>query len=121
MLRLAILAASVLPQLVLGQLVPREWEGQKYGCRCYADDECWPKAPAWKKLNSTVEGNLAVHVPPEAACHNTFDGPLGSIETYNAAACEVCPSCRCTCLEGINANTIGRTSKRTFWTSSGST
>ncbi|KAK0385136.1 hypothetical protein NLU13_7614 [Sarocladium strictum] len=92
MLRFALLCVSVLPQLGLAQLVSREWQGQRYGCRCYTDDECWPKAPAWKKLNDTVEGNLLVHVPPEAACHNTFDGPLGSIETYNEAACACLPT-----------------------------
>lgn len=89
MLQLALFAATVLPQLALGQLVAREWEGKEYGCRCYSDDECWPEASSWKELNSTVDGNLVVHVPPEAACHETFDGPLGSIETYDEAACEV--------------------------------
>lgn len=88
-MRLEFLAAAVLPQLALGDLFSREWEGQKYNCRCYADDKCWPKASEWKELNSTVDGNLAVHIPPEAACHNTFDGPLGPIETYDEAACEV--------------------------------
>ncbi|PKS07232.1 hypothetical protein jhhlp_005834 [Lomentospora prolificans] len=68
-------------------LVPREWEGKQYGCKCYVGDDCWPKANEWKRLNSTVDGNLLVHVPPEAACHNTFDGPLGTLNTFDAAQC----------------------------------
>ena len=68
-------------------LVPATWNGQSYGCKCYLGDACWPNADSWSKLNATVDGNLVVHVPPEAVCHNTFDGPLGSIKTYDAAAC----------------------------------
>ena len=33
------------------------------------------------------DGQLAVYIPPEAACHTTFDGTLGSIPTYDAAKC----------------------------------
>ncbi|KAK0740040.1 isoamyl alcohol oxidase [Schizothecium vesticola] len=68
-------------------LVPRTWNGQAYGCKCYPGDACWPSASAWNQLNATVGGNLAVLVPPEAACHNTFTGLLGTIPTYNAAKC----------------------------------
>lgn len=68
-------------------LVPREWEGRQYGCKCYVGDSCWPKAKAWNQLKTTVEGNLQVHVPPEAACHNTFEGPLGTLNTFDADKC----------------------------------
>ncbi|KAJ5014704.1 FAD-linked oxidoreductase ZEB1 [Colletotrichum sp. SAR 10_99] len=82
------LAGALLAHNVLaGELVPRTWQGQEYGCRCYFGDDCWPKAEAWANLNATVNGNLAVHVPPEAACHNTFEGTLGNISTYDAAKC----------------------------------
>ncbi|KAJ0160539.1 putative FAD-linked oxidoreductase [Colletotrichum tanaceti] len=89
----AVLARGILasPSPVTTQpvgLVPREWQGQQYGCKCYFGDDCWPKAGAWGQLNSTVEGNLHVHVPPEAVCHNSFDGILGSVSsTYDAAKC----------------------------------
>jgi hypothetical protein len=68
-------------------LVPRTWEGKSYGCKCYFGDACWPKQKDWKDLNSTVNGNLAVLIPPEAACHNFFNGTLGTIPTYDAAKC----------------------------------
>ncbi|EEY21513.1 FAD binding domain-containing protein [Verticillium alfalfae VaMs.102] len=68
-------------------LVPRTFEGQKYGCKCYPGDDCWPQQSEWDSLNAKVNGNLHVHVPPEAACHNTFDGLLGSQQTYDAAKC----------------------------------
>ncbi|KAI0891265.1 FAD-binding domain-containing protein [Annulohypoxylon nitens] len=69
-------------------LVERTWNGSQYGCKCYLGDECWPSEDAWAGLNSSVNGNLAVNIPPGASCHNTFEGPLGSISTYDAAACE---------------------------------
>jgi hypothetical protein len=65
----------------------RTWSGKKYKCKCYTGDKCWPKANDWKNLNSTVDGNLLVHIPPEAVCHNTFQGPLGNVATYDAAKC----------------------------------
>ncbi|CRK28782.1 FAD-linked oxidoreductase ZEB1 like protein [Verticillium longisporum] len=68
-------------------LVPRTFEGQKYGCKCYPGDACWPQQSEWDGLNAKVNGNLHVHVPPEAACYNTFDGLLGSQQTYDAAKC----------------------------------
>ncbi|OTA68101.1 FAD-binding domain-containing protein [Hypoxylon sp. EC38] len=68
-------------------LVERTWNGIKYGCKCYPGDECWPTANAWAELNSTVDGNLLVNIPPAASCHNSFEGPLGTISTYDAAAC----------------------------------
>ncbi|KAM7203608.1 6-hydroxy-D-nicotine oxidase [Naviculisporaceae sp. PSN 640] len=68
-------------------LVPFTWEGKSYGCKCYPGDACWPSQKEWNKLNSIVSGNLAVIVPPEAACHNSFTGLLGTIPTYDAAKC----------------------------------
>ncbi|GJC81678.1 FAD-linked oxidoreductase ZEB1 [Colletotrichum liriopes] len=68
-------------------LVHRTWQGKQYGCKCYFGDECWPKTNAWNKLNTTVEGNLNIHIPPEAACHNTFNGTLGTVNTYDASKC----------------------------------
>jgi hypothetical protein len=69
------------------ELVPRTWQGNQYGCKCYFGDECWPKKQEWTTLNSTVDGRLFVVVPPEAVCHHTFNGTLGTLETYDAAAC----------------------------------
>jgi hypothetical protein len=66
---------------------PRKWNGNLYSCKCYFDDACWPKKPEWDRLNKTVNGNLRLHVPPEAVCHNKFNGPLGTLSTYNEAAC----------------------------------
>lgn len=68
-------------------LVQRTWNGTKYGCKCYYDDPCWPSQSDWAALNKTLDGNLIVDVPPGAVCHNTFNGPLGTLETYDAAAC----------------------------------
>src|SRR5690348_10979558 len=70
-----------------GRLVPRTWQGKQYACKCYFDDDCWPRALEWNALNRTVDGNLEVYIPPEAACHNVFDGLLGSVTTYDAAKC----------------------------------
>jgi hypothetical protein len=63
------------------------YKGNKYGCKCYPGQSCWPSARSWSGLNQTVDGSLLVHIPPGAACHNTFAGPLGNVSTYNAAAC----------------------------------
>jgi len=68
-------------------LVSTTWNGQNYGCKCYLGESCWPSANAWQKLNASVDGQLLVHIPPGAPCHNTFDGPLGTLNTYDAAAC----------------------------------
>lgn len=83
----AAVAVNIERALSLPPLVPRTWNGQSYGCKCYLGDECWPSAQKWNTLNATVNGNLVVHVPPEAACHNTFDGPLGTVSTYDAEKC----------------------------------
>lgn len=72
---------------IVAALVPTTWNGRSYDCKCYVGDECWPKAEEWSALNATLNGNLAVHIPPGAVCHNTYQGPLGNISTYNDAAC----------------------------------
>jgi hypothetical protein len=68
-------------------LVERTYNGVKYGCKCYYGDKCWPSDRAFNDLNKTVDGNLIVNIPAGAVCHNTFNGPLGTARTYNAAAC----------------------------------
>ncbi|KAG8160883.1 hypothetical protein KVR01_009147 [Diaporthe batatas] len=83
---LAILAAAGLTGLATA-LVPTTWNGRAFDCKCYPGDECWPKSEEWSTLNTTLNGNLAIHVPPGAFCHNTLQGPLGNITTYNEAAC----------------------------------
>ncbi|KAI1505828.1 hypothetical protein F5X99DRAFT_415863 [Biscogniauxia marginata] len=86
------LCVGILPLLAVAVAspsapVPRTWNGIAYDCKCYIDDECWPRNDAWVELNSTVDGNLLVNVPLGASCHNTFDGPMGEITTYDAAEC----------------------------------
>ncbi|KAL2019779.1 hypothetical protein VTK56DRAFT_9223 [Thermocarpiscus australiensis] len=66
---------------------PVSSKGINYGCKCYPGDKYWPSAAKWKALNTTVDGHLVVHIPPGASCHNTFTGPLGTVNTYDAAAC----------------------------------
>lgn len=68
-------------------LIPSVINGKKFGCKCYPGQSCWPSQSAWSKLNQTVGGGLVVHIPPAAACHNTFQGPLGTVQTYDAAGC----------------------------------
>ncbi|KAF6801100.1 FAD binding domain-containing protein [Colletotrichum sojae] len=89
MIQLASLAlgATLLAPAIIADLVPRIWDGQEYGCKCYFGDDCWPKPETWDALNATVSGNLHVHIPPEAACHDIFAGTLGNISTYDAAKC----------------------------------
>lgn len=70
-------------------LVPTTFDGQSYGCRCYVGESCWPGLGHWKQLNSSVDGNLIVNIPPGAPCYDTFSGPLGDVETYDAAICTV--------------------------------
>ena len=81
------LALAALASTSLANLVPREWDGAQWDCKCYHGDDCWPSEDEWSSLNDAVDGNLVVHVPPESACHETFDGPLGTVETYDQAAC----------------------------------
>lgn len=68
--------------------VMRREGSSNYECKCYPGDDCWPDEGQWKTLNSTVDGNLQVNIPPGAPCYNTFQGPLGDVETYNEAECE---------------------------------
>lgn len=68
--------------------VYRRQSGSDYACKCYPGDDCWPSESQWQKLNTTVGGNLHVNIPPGAPCYNTFQGPLGTVNTYDAAECE---------------------------------
>ncbi|KAH7309863.1 hypothetical protein B0I35DRAFT_359211 [Stachybotrys elegans] len=88
MSRLAATIVWVLLHAVNAALVHREWNGSLYSCKCYLGDACWPGTVEWNRLNATVGGNLRLHVPPESVCHDTFDGPLGSLATYNETACQ---------------------------------
>jgi len=65
----------------VGQIVSRD--GQEYSCKCYPGDECYPASEAWQKLNTTVDGNLLVALPPTAPCYGFVDG----IPTFDAAKC----------------------------------
>jgi len=67
--------------------VSKTWNGNSYKCKCAPGDYCWPSNWKWQLLNATVGGNLRVNTPPAAACYNTFQGPLGNINTYDAAKC----------------------------------
>ncbi|KAM7204687.1 hypothetical protein V8F20_003471 [Naviculisporaceae sp. PSN 640] len=71
----------------VGKSVRKVWNGANYDCKCFPGDSCWPKSQDWQKLNTTVGGNLIVSTPPAASCYNTFEGPLGNINTYDAAKC----------------------------------
>ncbi|KAJ9139009.1 FAD-binding domain-containing protein [Coniochaeta hoffmannii] len=86
----AVSSALVLASVVVGDvspLVARTWNGTTYACKTYYDDPVWRDTRKWKALNASVEGNLVVDIPPGAVCHNTFQGPLGNISTYDAARC----------------------------------
>ena len=82
----ALLVASVTSQDV-SPLVPRTWNGAQYACKVYYDDPSWPDADAWNSFNKSVGGNLVVDVPPGAPCHAKFEGPLGTVSTFNEAKC----------------------------------
>ncbi|EAQ84293.1 hypothetical protein CHGG_10697 [Chaetomium globosum CBS 148.51] len=62
-------------------------KGINFGCKCYPGERCWPSANKWNALNNTVDGRLLVHIPPGAPCHNTFNGLLGMVSTYDANKC----------------------------------
>jgi hypothetical protein len=90
-----LLAQDVLaqePVAIAGSKTPkwvmRQEGGSNYACKCYPGDYCWPNKGQFQKLNNTVGGNLQVHIPPGAPCYNKFDGPLGEVNTYNAAECQ---------------------------------
>jgi hypothetical protein len=74
-----------------GRVLRREGSSD-YECKCYPGDDCWPSDGQWQRLNSTVDGNLQVNIPPGAPCYNTFKGPLGDVDTYNEAKCEAVTS-----------------------------
>ena len=71
----------------VAKLQTKTVNGKRYGCKCYPGDSCWPAPNKWNQLNNTVGGALSVHIPPGAACHNTFNGLLGTVNTYDAAGC----------------------------------
>ncbi|KAK0720182.1 hypothetical protein B0H67DRAFT_483633 [Lasiosphaeris hirsuta] len=70
-----------------GKWVSKKWQGTNYACKCFPGDSCWPSTRDWQTFNNTVGGTLHVNTPPAAACYNTFTGPLGNINAYNAAQC----------------------------------
>ncbi|KAJ2935615.1 hypothetical protein H1R20_g1478, partial [Candolleomyces eurysporus] len=57
--------------------------GQRYACKCYPGEKCYPAAAAWTRFNATVGGNLQVALPPGAPCYNA----LGEIKTFDQARC----------------------------------
>ncbi|KAK5656752.1 hypothetical protein OQA88_4300 [Cercophora sp. LCS_1] len=67
--------------------VYKYWQGKAYSCKCFPGDWCWPNSFSWNALNGSVGGNLRVTVPIGASCYNQFQGPLGTVNTYNAAKC----------------------------------
>ncbi|KAK4198084.1 6-hydroxy-D-nicotine oxidase [Triangularia verruculosa] len=73
--------------LDVANLTVTHHNGRLYGCKCSPGQLCWPHQGKWNQLNATVGGNLKLHVPPAASCYNTFTGPLGTVNTYDAAAC----------------------------------
>lgn len=73
--------------LDVANLTVTHHNGKLYGCKCSPGQLCWPQQWKWNQLNTTVGGNLKLHIPPAASCYNTFTGPLGTVNTYDAAAC----------------------------------
>ena len=59
------------------------YNDQRYKCKCYPGDSCYPSSTEWAKLNATVDGNLLAALPPTAPCYKSVD----DIPTYDAAAC----------------------------------
>ncbi|KAJ3488678.1 hypothetical protein NLJ89_g11589 [Agrocybe chaxingu] len=59
-------------------------QSQTYACKCYAGESCYPNTSAWQALNTTVQGNLQVALPPAAPCFNSVAG----IQTYDANRCQ---------------------------------
>jgi len=70
-----------------GDVTTATLRGINFGCKCYPGEWCWPSTTKWNVLNATVEGRLRVNIPPGAVCHNTLTGPLGTLNTYDAAKC----------------------------------
>jgi len=80
-LYLAVSTALATQPASFGQVVTQD--GQKYSCKCYSGDACYPATKEWQRFNSTVEGNLEVALPPAAPCYASVDG----FETYDASRC----------------------------------
>ncbi|KAK4099520.1 FAD-binding domain-containing protein [Parathielavia hyrcaniae] len=80
-------AASAAGDESSGWVLRREGSSS-YACKCYPGDSCWPNHAKWRKLNATVGGNLKVNIPPGAPCYNSFEGPLGEVNTYDEAECD---------------------------------
>lgn len=78
---------TILDWIDAARLDQTTYNGQKYGCKCYPGRPCWPSANKWNSLNRTVDGTLRPVVPAGAVCHNTFEGPFGTVQTYDQAAC----------------------------------
>ncbi|KUJ23468.1 FAD-binding domain-containing protein [Mollisia scopiformis] len=49
-------------------------------CKTTPSDPTWPSPSTWDVLNSTLDGNLLLPVPPGAVCHPTHP-------TYNSTLC----------------------------------
>lgn len=60
---------------------------QRYSCKCYPGDRCYPAPAVWSAFNQTVGGNLQVALPPGAPCYNTLTEGSESIPTFDAAKC----------------------------------
>jgi hypothetical protein len=58
--------------------------GQRYACKCYPGEKCYPTSDVWAKFNTTLGGALRVALPPGAPCYNT----LGEINTFDRGKCE---------------------------------
>ncbi|KAL2265873.1 hypothetical protein VTJ83DRAFT_6973 [Remersonia thermophila] len=61
--------------------------GIHYACKCLPGESCWPSAQKWNALNTTVNGRLRIHIPPGASCHNSFNGPFGTVNAYDPVKC----------------------------------
>lgn len=59
--------------------------GSEYRCKCYSDNACWPTNNDWDKLNTTVDGQLQLAIPPGAVCHKQLGN--STVNVYDAAKC----------------------------------
>lgn len=84
---LGVLLALSVPPCLQPSLSRRHGTGSLMDASATLETTAGRRANAWSQLNSSVGGNLLVDVPPGAVCHNTFDGPLGTLQTYNAEEC----------------------------------
>ncbi|KAJ3526464.1 hypothetical protein NMY22_g10151 [Coprinellus aureogranulatus] len=63
---------------------------QKYACKCYPGDKCWPSTSVWSRFNITAGGTLQVALPPGASCYNSLKiegGAGGEISTFDSEKC----------------------------------